>query len=204
MYLHQSNRLDILFHQLGAVLETPLDNPLAPEIIVVHNQGMAQWVGQQIAFTTGIAAHLQFPLPARFVWDLYHRVSGEIPETDRFAKPVLRWRINALLPQWLTHPAFGEIAAYLQDDRDGSKRDQLAGRISDVFDQYLVYRPDLLTRWEEPVATDLWQALLWRQLTAAAVPHRARLPEQFRRALAKAGQAIDLPQRFHLFGINSP
>ena len=101
-------------------MQEPLDDPLAPEIIVVHNQGMAQWIGQQIAFTTGIAAHLHFPLPARFVWDLYHRIAGAAPNDDLFGKPVLRWRIAALLPQFLGQPAFGEITAYLRDDSDGS------------------------------------------------------------------------------------
>ena len=204
MFLHQSNRLEVLFHQLCAVMQGPLDDPLAPEIIVVHNQGMAQWIGQQIAFTTGIAAHLHFPLPARFVWDLYHRIAGAAPNDDLFGKPVLRWRIAALLPQFLGHPAFGEITAYLRDDSDGSKQYQLAGRIGDVFDQYLVYRPDLLAQWEHQAGNDHWQALLWQQLIASAIPHRARLPEQFRRILAgAAGPVLNLPQRFHLFGINS-
>lgn len=201
LFLHQSNRLEILLRQLCAVLEVPLHDPLTPEIIVVHNQGMAQWIAQQIAFTSGIAAHLQFPLPGRFVWDLFHQLSGETPEEDLFRTPVLRWRISALLPQCLDHPAFREIAAYLQDDRDGCKQYQLAGQISDVFDQYLIFRPDLLSRWETLPGDGHWQALLWHRLTATATPHRARLPEQFRRALASA--VGHLPPRIHLFGINS-
>ncbi len=204
LFLHQSNQLEILFRQLCAVIEVPPDDPLEPEIIVVHNQGMAQWVGQQIAFTTGIAAHLLFPLPARFVWDLFHQLSGAPPETDLFGKPVLRWRIATLLPHCLDHPAFQEIAVYLHDDADGSKGYQLAGRISDVFDQYMAYRPDLLSQWEAQPVEDSWQALLWRQLTANATPHRARLPLQFRRILTSGpAQRFNLPSRFHLFGINS-
>jgi exodeoxyribonuclease V gamma subunit len=203
LFLHQSNQLEILFQQMCAIQQVPQGDPLAPEIIVVHNQGMAQWVGQQLAFTTGIAAHLHFPLPARFVWDLFHRISEQAADSDLFAKPVLRWRIAALLPRFLSHPAFGEIAAYLRDDRDGRKRYQLAGRIGDVFDQYQVYRPDLLTKWEGQGNNDHWQALLWRQLIATATPHQSRLPGQFRRILSQEGAPLDLPQRFHLFGINS-
>jgi len=202
--LHQSNRLELLFHQLCEVLALPLTDPLVPEIIVVHNQGMAQWVTQQLAFATGIAANLHFPLPARFIWDLFHRISGAPPEEDLFARPVLRWRIAALLPQCLDHPDFGEISAYLRDDDDGCKHYQLATRICEVFDQYLVYRPDLLTRWEQHPEENHWQAQLWRRLAAAAIPHRARLPEQFRRTLANSAEpAANLPRRFHLFGINS-
>lgn len=204
MFLYQSNRLEHLLAQLCAVMQVPLADPLVPEIIVVHNQGMAQWVGQQIAFANGIAANLHFPLPARFVWDLFHGMNGDTCDEDLFAKPVLRWRIAALLLHSMDHSAFGAIAAYLRDDHDGCKHYQLAARVSEVFDQYLVYRPDLLSRWEQDAGEDHWQAVLWRQLTATAIPHRARLPEQFRRTLAQdAVPGLDLHRRFHLFGINS-
>ena len=164
MFLHQSNRLEALFRQLRAVIREPLADPLAPEVIVVHNQGMAQWVAQQLAFSTGIAAHLQFPLPARFVWDLLQRMTGAAPDEDFFCKPVLRWRVAGLLPHLLGLSAFREIAAYLRDDGDGSKLYQLAGRISEVFDQYLVYRPDLLNRWEQGQEAH-WQAIALAQIS---------------------------------------
>ena len=34
-----------------------------------------------------------------------------------------------------------------------------------MFDEYLVYRPDWISRWERE-APDLWQAELWRRLAA--------------------------------------
>ncbi|MDR2551181.1 MAG: exodeoxyribonuclease V subunit gamma [Desulfobulbus sp.] len=202
MFLHQSNRLELLLHQLRAVLRDPLPDPLAPEIIVVHNPGMAQWLAQQLAFADGIAAHCHFPLPARFAWDLVRRFGDVLPEEDEFRKPVLRWRIAALLPTLLDRPAFREPAAYLRDDADGGKLDQLSARIADLFDQYIVYRPDLLAGWQLG-RDDHWQALLWRGLTASAVAHRARLAEQFRVLLAARPNAGLLPPRCHLFGLNS-
>jgi exodeoxyribonuclease V gamma subunit len=206
MFLHQSNRLEALFAQFHAVLGQPPDDPLAPEIVVVHNQGMAQWVAQQLALSAGIAANVQFPLPARFIWDLMQRVTGTLPEEDRFRKSVLRWRIAALLPDLAGDPAFAEIAAYLRDDGNGVKAQQLASRISDVFDQYQVYRTDMLTRWEQG-GDDHWQARLWRALTADGLPPRARLTEQFQALLGADSDAVlppaALPRRVHLFGLNS-
>jgi len=202
VFLHQSNRLEILLQQLRAVLSQPLADPLAPEIIVVHNPGMAQWVAQQLAVACGIAAHLHFPLPARFVWELVQRLSGTPPEEDGFGKPVLRWRIAGLLPTLLSRAACRELAVYLRDDVDGTKLDQLSARIADVFDQYAVYRPDLLARWHRG-QDDHWQAVLWRELTAATLPHRARLAEQFRLPTEAEPPPDALPQRIHLFGLNS-
>ena len=205
MFLHQSNRLEALFAQLDAVLSQPPDDPLTPEIVVVHNQGMAQWVAQQLALSAGISANVRFPLPARFIWDLMLRVTGAPPEEDRFRKSVLRWRIAALLPDLASGPAFAEIAAYLRNDGDGVKAQQLACRISDVFDQYQVYRTDLLAGWEQG-GGDHWQARLWRALTADGLPPRARLTEQFHALLAAGDDPAltdALPRRFHLFGLNS-
>lgn len=205
MFVHQSNRLEILFQQFSLVIRKPLPEPLAPEIIVVHNQGMAHWVARQIAFATGIAANLQFPLPGRFVWDLFHEMMDDPPKEDLFCKPVLQWRIAALLPLCCGHPSFKELADYLRDDGDGRKQYQLTARISDVFDQYLVYRPDLLAQWEEERSEDDWQPLLWRRLTATALPHRIHIAARFRQAAAEArtGSLSALPSRFHLFGVNS-
>ncbi|HEB49435.1 MAG TPA: hypothetical protein ENI89_02395, partial [Desulfobulbus sp.] len=98
MYLYQSNRLQELFRQLCAIIATPLADPLQPEIIVVHNQGMARWLQQQIARERGIAANLEFPLPARFVWDLFAGQLGELPAESVFDRDVMLWRIFALLP----------------------------------------------------------------------------------------------------------
>ncbi|MCI5209185.1 MAG: hypothetical protein D3910_10410, partial [Candidatus Electrothrix sp. ATG2] len=56
MHLFQSNRLENLFEALCATLAEPISNPLAPEIIVVQNPGMARWLSQQIALRTGISA----------------------------------------------------------------------------------------------------------------------------------------------------
>jgi len=203
VFLHQSNRLEVLLQQLRAVIRAPLADPLAPEIIVVHNPGMAQWVARQLAVACGIAAHLHFPLPARFIWDLVQRLTGAPSEEDRFRKAVLRWRIAGLLPPLLTRPACHELAAYLRDEADGAQLYQLAGRIADIFDQYQVFRPDLLQRWHQGEEGH-WQALLWRALTADTVPHRARLAEQFRTCLPEGAMpAGTFPERIHLFGLNS-
>ncbi len=202
-HLHQSNRLETLFAQLCTLMREPPADPLTPEIIAVHNQGMAQWVHRQLALATGIAANLRFPLPGRLVWELLHRLTDEKPEEDLFRPSVLRWRVAALLPSLDTRPPFHELAAYLRDDADGIKAYQLAGRISEVLDQYLVFRPDLLARWERG-EDGHWQAVLWRALVKEGVPHRARLGERFQ-ALLRGGAVAEgiLPERLHLFGLNA-
>ena len=201
--LYQSNRLETLFSALCATLAEPLADPLAPEIVVVQNPGMARWLSQHIALETGIAAHFEFPLPATFIWNIFKETLGELPDLSGFDRSVLLWRIPALLDELLSDPSMAEIAGYLQGDDDDSRKFQLAGKITDIFDQYLVYRPDLLAAWENGDDKQ-WQSLLWRRLTTDNAMHRAALFHRFIET-AEAGllSTQRLPQRVCFFGLNS-
>ena len=76
-------------------------------------------------------------------------------------------------------------------------------RIAETFDQYVLYRPELITRWEQG-ADDHWQAVLWRDLAGGLEQqHRAALGKVFLERIRKAAPgAFALPQRVSLFGIS--
>ena len=216
MYLYQSNRLENLFSLLCKILAGPLSDPLTLEIIIVPNPGMARWLTHQIAQVTGIAANLEFPLPASFIWQIFEDTLGELPDLSPFAREVLPWRILTELKTLATDPAMTEISRYLEDDADGMRAFQLADTIGDLFDQYLVFRPDMLLDWEkktqpQPSGTDSvpirqhhWQPLLWKRLTRNHPLHRASLLQVFFQKSAEGSlQTDNLPKRISLFGINS-
>ncbi len=193
----------MLFDTLCRIFTTPLDDPLTQEIIVVQNPGMARWLSQHIAQQTGIAANLDFPLPATFIWDIFRRTLGELPDLSAFDRSILLWRIMARLEEMQADSSMQEIALYLEDDGDGDRRFQLAGMISNLFDQYLVYRPDMLLQWEAGKENH-WQAVLWRNLSADDAMHRATLLQRFNQAEATGTLNTNtLPQRVCFFGINS-
>jgi len=147
MHIHHSNRTERLLEQCVALMAQPAPDPLAPETVVVQNPGMARWLAQQLALQTGISANLNFPLPASFVWRIQAAWLAPMPEEDGYDRESLQWRVLALLPEFLDRPQFADLARYLQDDREGIKAYPLAGRIADVFDQYLVYRPAMVSGW---------------------------------------------------------
>ncbi|RWX43747.1 DNA helicase/exodeoxyribonuclease V, gamma subunit [Candidatus Electrothrix aarhusensis] len=203
MHLFQSNRLENLFDALCATLTEPISNPLAPEVIVVQNPGMARWLSQQIALRTGISAHFSFPLPASFIWNLFEQTLQGLPDLSRFDRNVLLWRVQNELEALLAQPGMEEINAYLAEDTDGRKRFQLAEKISDLFDQYQVYRPSMLLHWEQG-GEGHWQARLWRRLIAENRMHRAALLQRFLQAAELGELGTDgLPERVSVFGINS-
>lgn len=204
MHIHHSNRTEVLLERFVAVTRQPLSDPMAPETVVVQNPGMARWLAQQLALETGIAANLDFPLPATFVWRVYSAWLPRMPEETRYDREALHWRILALLPEFLPQPAFAELERYLQDDADGFKAYQLAERIADVFDQYLVYRPELVLEWEAG-RENHWQAVLWRAVVeSAGGMHRAGIFDTFRQAAGRgAPPSGALPERVSLFGLTA-
>ena len=75
------------------------------------------------------------------------------------------------LPECTRLPGFERLKAYLADDSTHLKRLQLSSKLADIFDQYQVFRPQMIFRWEQGKPSvknehpeDEWQAHLWRQL----------------------------------------
>ena len=203
-----SNRQEALLDRLAERLRTPVDdNPLTPERIVAE-RGMNTWVLQQLAERHGIAANIDFDLPAAFVWEALRALVPGVPRQSQFDAAPLAWRLMRLLPLRLGEPAFQPIARYLRDDADGRKLHQLCGRVAAAFDDYLVYRPAMILGWAKGrLATDSpdepWQSRLWQEAVGElGEGHRAHLFERFGHlsdaAIAKAFAA---PRRVSVFGV---
>ena len=65
----------------------------------------------------------------------------------------MSWHLMTILPTLLGRPAFAPLAAHLGAVtgrcRSRVRLWQLCQKVADLFDQYLVYRPDWIARWEE-------------------------------------------------------
>lgn len=199
--VYHSNRLEHLLERFVEVTAAPLAGPLTPETVVTQSQGMARWLALRLAERRGIAANIEFVLPAAFIWRLFGTHLPEAGQPSGFDREVLTWRLMQLLPARLDEPGFEPLARYLRGERAELKRYQLCRRIADVFDQYLVYRPDLIHAWEAG-AEEHWQARLWRALGGNEHPHRAGLLGRFLDDALTLAPAR-LPERVCIFGIPS-
>ncbi len=206
--IHQSNRLERLADLLAEFCRQPVGAPFEPEHIVVPNPGMARWLSLRLADRLGVCANVEFPLPSSFSWEVWRRALPNVPDEPAFSASVLTWRIFAMLDRIADEPVFRPLASYL-DDTDDLRRFELAEHIAEVFDQYLVYRPEMIVAWEEgqvsyPPETrdEKWQAELWRRLADGHRPrHRARLALEFERVSMTRLAATELPARVMVFGI---
>lgn len=208
----------LLAHLDERLRDTPL-SPFDDETIIVQSLGMERWVRQQLATRRGCAASLAMPFPAGFcrtLADVLQRdtaFGGQAPTPldTRFEEAALTWRLYAALgePELLQHAACEPLRAYLQD-ADDRQRFGLARSITARFDEYRLYRPEVMLAWEDGRRTttspaEAWQAALWCHLLGGERPmHFARW---FTGTISRLEQATvapaGLPPRVVVFGVST-
>lgn len=190
------------------------DAVFEPINILVQSPGMAQWLKIKTAETLGIAANIHFPLPSSFIWQLYRQHIEGLPEQSAFNKDAMAWKIMSLLPDLLHQAEFAVLKDYLSS-KEPLKHYQLSYKIADVFDQYLVYRPDWISLWENDqndlpdanVSEHPWQPILWRCLVKHTESlneshfHRANLHTELLQQLS--AQPFEQSSAILVFGISA-
>ncbi|MCX5876305.1 MAG: exodeoxyribonuclease V subunit gamma [Deltaproteobacteria bacterium] len=214
MHIYRANRVESLLDSLTDVLRTPLSSPLAPECIVVQSKGMATWLAMQLSARFGVWANPDFPHPRQFIQRVLRATLGdEGDRVQRYSRERLAFVICVLLDDCRFDPDFSSLTSYLGDG-PLSKKLQLARQIAHLFDQYAVYRPEMILAWEEgenrafahDLAEDIWQPKLWRLLVVhLGCCSPARLMLRAKQALAAGNIPFPqlLPARVSLFGIDT-
>ena len=221
LHLSSSNRIETLQRQLASLFSAqPLGDPFAREVVLVPTTALQRWLNLQVAECHGVAANIDCPLPAAWIWQL----AAQLPEAadgrsalqDPLSRELAAWQIYGILPRLLHRSEFSSLEHYLHDDDTGVKRWQLAERIADVFDRYQYYRPDWIRTWSAVDSRRVqvsphvpaWQPVLWKELISiCANGHRVALIDRLLRALA-GDQIPDalrsaLPERLSCFALSS-
>jgi exodeoxyribonuclease V gamma subunit len=202
--LFTSNRMEILAAHLSDVLKVPLAQPLAAEIILVQSKGMERWLSMEIARRYGICANVRFPYPIHFVHGAFRETLPHTPEHSPYEPVTMTWDIMRILPSLLDRSGFQELKAYAGGAESDLKLFQLSSRVADLYDQYLLFRPDMILRWDRGIE-DHWQATLWRELVKKnGAIHRAALYDAFLRSMNDGGISLrNMPERISVFGISA-
>ena len=232
--VYYSNQLEKQKEILSSLFKSLLpEDPFQQDIILVQSPGMAQWLQIELAKETGISANLKFPMPASFIWQLYAQNLPATALENPFDKDSMTWRLMRLIPTFLEKESFSPLRNYLASSPHSEqyKLYQLSSKIADLFDQYLVYRPEWIFAWEkgedEQITAQIqkqqpnlnntlfkqiqgntkWQGELWRALVVDVksdvgdATHRAALHNQFLALLADKKTPKKLPSRIFIFGI---
>ncbi len=185
-------------------------------MVLVQSTGMAQWL--QMTLGRALWDCRQYRVPA--AGELYLGYVRARPERYSGRKRLQQAEHEleaddppAAAPE---EDDFILLRQYLSDDGDKRKLFQLAARVADLYDQYLVYRPEWLMRWEAGQRVEglgdaqQWQAPLWQALVSYTAElgqpqwHRANLYQRFISTLEKADEPpAGLPSRVFICGISA-
>jgi exodeoxyribonuclease V gamma subunit len=217
--LYRSNRAEILVQLLAAQLRHPPPGPWEPVQVVVNTWPTSRWLGEALALHLGgIAAHLRFPFPGSHLRRVVKLLlaDGEGTEEEAEADPWraihLVWTVLEELPWIASEPEGDLLRLWLMRQPTRGRVDlpnwQLARAIADAFDDYALYRSELLIQWDggrdlgvtgQPLPPQqLWQPKLYRRLRQRlfAPPFGLQVKDVIQRLAA--GEPLTAPLKAHL------
>lgn len=228
--LYPANKMENLLTLLNKISQVSPVGVFNQEVIIVQNAGMQHWLNLAIASERGISMNIGYALPAQFLWKLIRTLASDdkVPEQSPYSREVLTWRIYAVLATesvitdedftpatryWLASevPSSSFPSPTKPSSKADLKRYQLACQMADLYEQYLIFRPQWLDAWQKgeeyiPLsAENKWQAKLW-QLLIGQLPYNP--VELLNDAIANIADKINndptiLPKRMSFFGINT-
>ncbi len=208
---------DRLFLELD---ENPPSDLLAEEVFVVQNHGIGRWLSLRMAEKEGIAANLKFEFPSERIWSLIRLLNDDIPQTLPSDRGPMTWTLMELFEDERFLDEFENLHHYIEEedpDQRSMRSWKLASKIANVFDQYLIYRPQMILDWEQrklytkSVEAEKWQSELWRRLVShwkenyeGKHLHRAELQQRLWQGMEEGHlSADDIPDRITVFGVSS-
>ena len=207
-YTYRANTLRALFKLFTKHHSvTDSTNPFQKNWIVVQNREMQQWLTLSQAKEKGISANNEFIFPSELIWKLYRFINPEIPKQLPSDKVPLHLTLFELFENGET----GEFPFQINNNKASF---ELTQQISDAFDLYQVYRPEVLNKWTNSKDgiqdySERWQAEIWNRLNSfwkkqyPEVPNRA---EAFEALVSKIdtdnGLIEKLPSAISVFGLS--
>ncbi|MDQ1428241.1 MAG: exodeoxyribonuclease gamma subunit, partial [Acidimicrobiaceae bacterium] len=161
LHLHRAERADRLVEALCDVVETPLADPLVPEVVSVPTRGVERWLAQRLSTRLGAAplrgdgvcANFDFPFPGRLIGAVVAAAAGIVAETDPWLPERSVWPLLGVVDECLAEPWLVSLAAHFgANEREGdpewrSRRFTTIRHIADLFDRYAIHRPEMLCAW---------------------------------------------------------
>ena len=183
---HKSNKLTTLAGRLAEALKENLpDDPFQPQAIVVPNLDTSRWLKNQLAETWGIAANLRFMLPSEWQWNQIRMVHPDLPKKLPTDIEPMKWALYDLFSDEDILAKFPNLSEYLSARKESNALLQLASQIAFLFDQYQVYRPAMIRKWEKGyrgTGDEQWQSELWRILSREL---QKRVPTELKKSRAE-------------------
>ncbi|MBT8464565.1 MAG: exodeoxyribonuclease V subunit gamma [Myxococcales bacterium] len=200
MELIRSNRTENLADALASLIRREPLGAFQNEVIVVSSRGMERWLTLALAERLGVWGNPSFPFPRAVIEEVLERALGASEKASAYSPDRLKWTIARLLEE----SAPQKLRVYLGAEPDPDRVLRFADGLSAVYDDYVVYRPEMLADWaKRPSAS--WQSELWHRVAQALGPQD--LASRIRQALPRlrSDQRIDdlSFERLHVFALET-
>ena len=171
MHIYKSHNLELLADKLSQQLhKNRPDDPLTSIPVIVPNLDTSRWLKLKLAQKLGVIANIEFLLPAEWQYRQIRVIYPDLPKTLPSDPDPMRWSIFNLLMDFKVRSQFPRLDEYTKSRPDERREEavmQLARQIASVFDQYLMYRPEMILKWQSGKVgreEERWQANLWNLL----------------------------------------
>jgi len=203
--IYIGNNLKNLIKVMAEKLYDPA-HPLKKPVICVQTSGMQRWIGLQLAELAGVSANLDYLFPAALIKRLAERHFGsENLWTDR---QQLTWNVYRALAQAEENGVNSGLISYIQNDPRRIKTFRLAQKISDIFDQYQLYRPAMVKDWltqgahERTKTIESWQPWLFSEVFPDKNKCKTFVLNRYMKDCDSGRVNFDNVDTAHLFGIS--
>jgi len=224
LYTHRSSRSDRLVDALADVLQVPLADVMAREVVAVPTMGVERWLAQCLALSLGarpgqrdgVCTSIDFPFPGRLVAAVTGAVCAPtVTAEDPWRPERYLWDLLELVDDHLEDERLWPLARHLRAcagacGPDGQpRRFATVQRLARLYERYVVYRPEMLLEWEQGAgggpecsADTVWQAELWRLLRdRLGGPSPAERLQMAPALVAARPESLALPERVSVFGL---
>ncbi|MCL6091357.1 MAG: exodeoxyribonuclease V subunit gamma, partial [Actinobacteria bacterium] len=169
LYLHRSERADMLVGVLGDVLSEPLEDPMAAEVVAVPTRGVERWLAQRLSRCLGrrpsqpdgVCANIVWPFPAALIGMATAAAAGvpagqdwlAVADQDPWRPDRLVWPLLEVVDECLEEDFLRPLAEHLRAASGGTREGQAPRRfatvrhLADLYDRYGVHRPEMLLDW---------------------------------------------------------
>ena len=183
-------------------------NPLARRYVVVQSDGMGRWLSLETAEINGIYANTEHITVEKYLRKFASEILG-LNYSEAYNPENLRWTIYGILND-APKSRYREISSYTAGDP--LKNLLISSKIADLFDQYAVYRPEMVSTWKTGKTLnrgdrdEAWQKELFTETVQKlnGLPDRASLLEEF---IKKCDGTVEIPEEtaggIVLFGISA-
>ncbi len=197
--IYCSNRLEDLCKKLADNIKKSSDGIFKKDVIITQTTGMNVWLKTELAKQSGVFANFEFQNQDGFFKGIYKLLFNESLKNNF---DTIKYKIFDLLNNTDFINEYNDVAEYYKDN--DLRRFHLAEKIADLFDQYQLYRPEMIEEWSKGGTvignqSEKWQRWLFNELK---IYSKEQIKKELIKSLADNQKVIkETYPQISLFGI---